>query len=102
MLTDGDHAGRVYELDGEAFTQAELAEAVAAATGQDIAHHDVSLADFRQTMLQAGLPTPLVAMLVGAEAAIAAGALDTTSTDLADLLGRRPTTLRDALTATAS
>ncbi len=74
-----------------------LAEAVAAATGRDVVHRDVSLAEFRETLLRLGLPGPVVAMLVSADAAIAAGALDTTSTDLVDLIGHPPTTMRDAV-----
>lgn len=101
VLVDGDHAGQVYELGGEPFTLGELAEAISAATGQDVAHRDVSLAEFRQTMSQLGLPGPVVAMLVSADAAIAAGALDTSSTDLADLIGHRPTTMPDAVAAVA-
>ena len=99
VLAGGDHAGRVYELGGAPFTLADLADAVATATGQDVTHRDVSLAEFRQAMSESGMPGPVVAMLVSAEAAIAAGALDTDSTDLADLIGHRPTTMRDAVTA---
>lgn len=101
VLAGGDHAGRVYELGGESFTLADLAAAVADATGQPVAHRGVPLAEFRQTMAQVGLPGPVVAMLTSAEAAIAAGALDTASTDLADLIGHRPTTMREAVTAAA-
>lgn len=101
VLAGDDHAGQVYELGGEPFTLAQLADAVSTVTGQDVAHRDVSLAEFRQTLSQLGLPGPVVAMLVSADAAIAAGALDTTSTDLADLIGHAPTTVRDAVAAAA-
>lgn len=101
VLAGDDHAGQVYELGGEPFTLAQLAEAVSAATGQHIAHRDVSFAEFRKMLSQLGLPGPVVAMLVSAEAAIAAGALDTTSTALADLIGRPPTTMRDAVATAA-
>lgn len=97
VLVDGDHAGQVYELGGASFTLGELADAISAATGQGVAHRDVSLAEFKQTMAQLGLPGPVVAMLVSAEAAIAAGSLDTTSTDLAELIGHPPTTMPDAV-----
>ena len=102
VLADGDHAGRVYELGGESFTLADLADAVAGATGQDVTHRDVSLAAFRQTMSELGMPGSVVAMLVSAEAAIAAGALATDAADLAELIGHRPTTMRDAVAAAAA
>lgn len=102
VLADGDHAGRVYELGGTSFTLAELAHAVATATGQDVAHRNVSLAEFRRTMSEVGMPGSVVAMLVSAEAAIAAGALATDSADLAELIGRQPTTMRDAVAAAAA
>lgn len=66
VLVGRDHAGQVYELGGESFT----------------------LAEFRQTMSQLGLPGPVVAMLVSAEAVIASGALDTNSTHLANACHR--------------
>ncbi len=99
VLAGGDHAGKVYELGGEAFTLGELAGTVSTVTGQDVAHADVSLAEFRQILNQLGLPGAVVALLVSADAAIAAGALDTASTDLADLIGHRPTTMPDAVAA---
>ncbi len=99
VLADGDHAEKVYELGGEAFTLAQLADVVSTATDQDVAHRDVPLAEFRDVLSQLGLPGPVVAMLVSAEAAIAAGALDTTSTDLAELIGHRPTSMPDAVAA---
>ena len=99
VLAGGDHAGQVYELGGQPFTLAELAEAVASASGQDVTHRDVTLLELRQTLGQVGLPAPVVAMLVSADAAIAAGALTTSSTDLTELIGHPPTTMQDAVTA---
>jgi NAD(P)H dehydrogenase (quinone) len=102
VLAEGEHSGRVYELGGEPFTLAQLADAITTVTDQNVAYRDVSLAELRQTLSQLGLPGQVVAMLVSADAAIASGALDTTSTDLAELIGRRPTTMHDAVSAAAS
>lgn len=102
VLAGGDHAGQVYELGGDPFTLADLADAVAEATGADVTHRDVPLAELRRTLTQIGLPAPVVAMLVSADAAIAAGALTTDATDLADLIGHQPTTMRDAVAAAAT
>ena len=99
VLADGDPTRSTYELGGESFTLEELAAAISSASGQDVGHQDLPLAAFRKALTDAGLPGPVVAMLVSADAAIAAGALDTASTDLADLLGRRPTTMPDAVAA---
>ena len=99
VVAEGDHAGRTYELGGESFTLAELASAISSASDQEVTSQDLSLAAFRQALADAGLPGPVVAMLVSADAAIAAGALDTASTDLTDLLGRRPTTMPEAVSA---
>lgn len=101
VLAHGDHAGRVYELGGASFALADLARAVSDAAGEDIIHRDVSLQEFRRTLSQFGMPGPVVALLVSAEAAIAAGALDTDSTDLEELIGHPPMSMPEAVAAAA-
>ena len=52
-----------------------------------------------EVMAGAGLPGLLVEMLVDADVKVAQGALQTVTGDLAALLGRPTTTLREAVTA---
>ena len=101
---DGDDTGDrtadvVYELGGPAFTLGELATAVSDATGTRVAHRDLSVTAFEAELQQAGLDAGTAAFVAGIDASIAAGDLETDSTDLARLLGRPATPLIDVLRA---
>lgn len=98
-----DHLGRTYELGGdESFTLADLAAAVSAATGQDVAYVEVP-ADQQLAILEAaGLPEPFPAIMVDVDHHIREGALEVAGHDLSTLLGRPTTTLAEALAAAAS
>jgi NAD(P)H dehydrogenase (quinone) len=98
-----DHVGRTYELGGdEAFTLAELADAVSAATGRKVAYAEVPAEQHLAILTAAGLPEPFPAILVDVDQATRAGALEVQGSDLSTLLGRPTTTLAEALAAAAS
>ncbi|WP_299057532.1 NAD(P)H-binding protein [uncultured Nocardioides sp.] len=96
LLGDG-HAGATYELGGEAVTLAEIAAAVAEATGREVAHHDVTVSELEQVLLGAGLPEPAAQTFADVDRGIAAGELQVPTDDLTRLLGRAPLGLRDAV-----
>ena len=48
MLTESRHNGKTYNLHGEAITQQELADYLNAAFGTRLAHHRVSVEDYRK------------------------------------------------------
>jgi NAD(P)H dehydrogenase (quinone) len=84
------------ELGGDQpFTLAELAAAVAAATGRDVAYRDLSPAEHERALVGAGVPEEAAGFVVALDQAIAAGALDTGSTALSGLIGRPTTTLSE-------
>ena len=87
----------VYELGGAAFTNAQLAEAISAATGKSVTAKNVTADELAQALIGAGLDEGTVGFLTSVDTDIAAGALDTDSTDLAKLIGRTPQTLADVL-----
>jgi NAD(P)H dehydrogenase (quinone) len=100
VLTGEGHAKAVYELGGdESFTLAELAEVVSACTGQQVGYRDLPVPVFEQALVDAGLPAPVAATFADVDACIARGALHVTTGDLARLLGRPTTRLRDAVAA---
>ena len=99
-LLDPTSAGRTYELGGaSSFTLAELAETVAAASGREVGHTEVSPEQLTEILVGAGLPRPYAEALVSADLGIARGELEVTSGDLERLIGRTPTPLRDAVDA---
>lgn len=92
-LTDGT----VLELAGPAITYPELADALAQVSGAEVIYRDVTSAEHAEVLTGAGLPAPVVDLLVNADAAIARGDLDAPADDLARLLGRAPRTAAEAL-----
>jgi NAD(P)H dehydrogenase (quinone) len=98
VLTTEGHTGAVYELGGdEAFTLAELAETVAAATGKPIAYTDLPADKLSEALTGAGLPGELAHVLTDVDLAARAGELFTDSGDLSRLIGRPTTSLADAV-----
>ncbi|MGW1739859.1 NAD(P)H-binding protein [Nocardia sp. NPDC001965] len=101
VLTAGDEqAGKVYELTGDvAWTLDDLAATAAAVSGQPVGYTDLPAAQYAEILTGAGLPGFLVDLLVDSEVQIARGALATVTPDLARLLGRPATPLRDSVAA---
>ena len=102
VLLGSGHENTVYELSGRPRTHDELAAELASVLGREIPVQHVDDAAYAAILRQAGLPDPAVDMIVSMQQAIRAGALDVESDDLAKLLGRQPTPLRDALRALVS
>ncbi|HTW17805.1 MAG TPA: SDR family oxidoreductase [Nocardioides sp.] len=98
VLAEGEHAGAVYELAGDdAFTMAEYAAALGAATGQEIAYTDLPAEEYAAALESAGVPAPFAQLLAGSDVGIAAGDLEDRSGTLSRLIGRPTTPLADAL-----
>ncbi|WP_031093018.1 SDR family oxidoreductase [Streptomyces sp. NRRL S-15] len=92
VLTGEGHLGAAYELSGDvAWSLAEYAAMVAAATGREITYTEVPAAVHQEILVGAGVPAPFAEILVDVDEAIGRGLLAGTSGDLARLIGR-PTT----------
>ncbi|GAB2914273.1 SDR family oxidoreductase [Rhodococcus aerolatus] len=102
VLVGEGHEGATYELGGTPFTMAELAEAFAAATGTNVAHHGVSAEEHLAALRGAGLDEGTAQFVVGLDTATARGDLDTPSDHLTRLLGRPTTPLLDVVRAGVS
>lgn len=100
VLTTEGHAGAVYELGGdESFTLTELAAAISAAAGTQVAYADLPVTGFAQALAAAGLPSELAEVLADADRGMNRGEMYTDSGDLRRLIGRPPVTLAEALAA---
>ena len=76
VLAGGDHAGRIYELAGDAsFTLAELVAVAAEASGKPIVYQNMTPEEFRSAVLQTGAPEMLARILSDTDAGVAKGAL---------------------------
>jgi NAD(P)H dehydrogenase (quinone) len=89
----------VHELGGPAFTLDELAAAISEVTGTTVVHRDVPADELAARLQGAGLDAGTAGFFAAVDTAIAEGALDTDSDDLAQLLGRPATPLVDAVRA---
>jgi NAD(P)H dehydrogenase (quinone) len=99
VLAGQGQAGGVYELGGEPFTMAELAEVISVASGQTVTYTDLPAEQYRAVLVAAGLPEETAAMVADSDRGIAAGELLVEGDDLRRLLGRPPTPLADAVAA---
>ncbi|MFD5007697.1 SDR family oxidoreductase [Streptomyces mutabilis] len=100
VLTGDGHADTVYELAGDtAFTMDDLAAEVTAVTGTPVAYQDLPADAHTKALTDAGLPEPVVEMLVSIDAGTADGQLADASGDLSRLTGRPTTPVRETLAA---
>jgi uncharacterized protein YbjT (DUF2867 family) len=91
VLTTDGHEGRSYRLTGpRAVSYAEVAQALAAATGAPVRYVDVPEEAAREALVVAGLPGWLVEHLVGVFRLIRADAFVETTGDVLALTGRDP------------
>jgi NAD(P)H dehydrogenase (quinone) len=99
VLAGQGQAGAVYELGGEPFTMAELAQVISVATGRRVTYSDLPPARYRAVLVGAGLSEEMAAMVVDGDRGVAAGELLVEGEDLRRLLGRPPTPLAEAVAA---
>lgn len=100
VLTGEGHAGRVYELAGDAsFTLAELVAMVADHMGKPLAFQNMTPEEFRAVLLNAGLPEQHVMILSDIDASVAKEAMFHDGIDLSRLIGRPTTPFRSTITA---
>ncbi|MEU8674017.1 SDR family oxidoreductase [Streptomyces sp. NPDC048560] len=100
VLTGEGHLDATYELSGDvAWSFAEYASTVAAATGKEIAYNNVPAAVHQEILVGAGLPEGFAAILVDVDEAVARGLLAGTGGDLSRLIGRPTTPLADTVKA---
>jgi NAD(P)H dehydrogenase (quinone) len=97
VLTRDGHLGATYELGGTPFTLTELAATISDVLGTRITYRDMPVADYTAALTGAGLPPQMAAAVADADAGLARGELFTAGDDLEKLIGRPPTSARDAV-----
>ena len=96
-LVRGD--SRVYELGGPGFTLPELAAELSAAAGTEVAYHGLAPEEYQKFLISVGVPESFAVILADADRGAAHGALEVSTADLDDLLGRPATTTAEAIRA---
>lgn len=101
-LLDEGSAGRTYELGGPSFTLDDLAAAFSRVLGRDVVHRETPPEQLTAALTAAGLDAGTAGFLVAVDVATAGGALEVSTADLEELLGRPATGLDAALAAARS
>jgi NAD(P)H dehydrogenase (quinone) len=100
ILTTQGHAGKTYELAGDAaFTMKELAAEVSRQSGKTVTYTDLPVDAFKKALVEAKLPAFVADLYADFDVNIAKGVLDDSSKTLSRLLGRPTTTLEAAVKA---
>ena len=103
VLVADDQAGKVYELGGDdAFSMADLAAEISAATGSTITYNDLPAGDYAGLLTSVGVPEAFAEILADSDLGIARGDLLVSSGDLRRLIGRPTTSLGQAVRAAAA
>ncbi len=103
VLVAEDQAGKVYELGGDhAFSMADLAAEISAATGQAITYNDLPAQEYVGVLTGVGVPGAFAEILADSDLGIARGDLLVSSGDLRRLIGRPTTTLGQAVRSAAA
>jgi len=93
-LTEDGHDGRTHVITGpEAITYAEVADALAAATGRAVRFVDVPDAAAREQMVAAGVPDAVAATVVVLFGQLRAGAGELVTDTVRAVTGRAPRTI---------
>lgn len=103
VLVAEDQAGRIYELGGDsAFSMADLAAEITAATGKAITYQDLPAPEYAGMLAGFGVPEAFADILADSDLGIARGDLLVSTGDLRRLIGRPATSLSEAVRAAAA
>lgn len=97
VLTSDTASGTIIELGGVGFTLSELAAELSAATGTEVGYANLTQAQYADVLVQAGLPEAYAAMLADSDRGLSIGDLETDPAPLRALIGREPTSMREAI-----
>ena len=98
VISEDDHAGKTYELAGDAgWTLSQLAAELAKQSGKKVVYQNLSEADFAAALKSVGLPAGLADMLADSDTGASKGGLFDDSHTLSKLIGRPTTSLSDSV-----
>lgn len=98
VLTQDGHAGKTYELAGDAaYTLSEFAAELSRQSGKTVPYVNLSQADYRQALLGAGLPEPLADLLADSDVGASKGGLYDGGKQLSRLIGHPTTPLTTSM-----
>ncbi|RNW24125.1 SDR family oxidoreductase [Citrobacter werkmanii] len=98
VISEEGHAGKTYELAGDAgWTLSQLAAELAKQGGKKVVYQNLSEADFAAALKGFGLPAGLAEMLADSDVGASKGGLFDDSHTLSKLIGRPTTSLANSV-----
>ena len=98
VLVSDTHENRIYELAGStAFTLQDFANTISEVSGQAVQYKNLTSEQYHQALVQAGLPTGLVDVIVDADVKTQTGAMFSDSKDLEKLIRRKTTSIQEEI-----
>ena len=98
VLISDAHENKIYELAGStAFTLQDFANTISEVSGQAVQYKNLTSEQYHQALVQAGLPTGLVDVIVDADVKTQTGAMFSDSKDLEQLIGRKTTSIQEEI-----
>ncbi len=98
ILTGSGHENKEYSLTNvTSYSFNDVAEILSEISGKKIQYTSPSKEVYKETLLKAGVPSEYVDIMAGFSEAIKRGEFLTTKTDLQNILGRKPQTLKEYL-----
>jgi len=95
ILVRDNHVGKVYRFtNSESFSYHEVAQILGDISKKDIKYISPTVEDFSSTLKGFGVPDSIIGLTAGFAIAQAQGELEEVGSDLENLLGRKPTTVK--------
>lgn len=103
ILAGEGHENKIYEISNtESYSYQDVADLLSEISGKTVPYNDVPVTDFSKALTEAGVPEHLIGFTIGFATATKDGDFDIPNTHLEELLGRKPTSLKQFLTETYS
>ena len=98
ILSSENHAGKTYQFtNNEAFSYQEVAQYLSEITGKTIKYVSPTADEYAKTLTEYGVPADFIGLFAGFAVAQANGELAMVGSDLEQLLGRKPTSVKTFL-----
>lgn len=99
ILATSGHQGKEYDFtNAEAVSYKDMAKTISEVSGKPINYISPSSSEYSKTLAGYGVPAEVVGIFSSFAVAQAQGELDQVSTDLENILGRKPVSVQDFLT----
>jgi NAD(P)H dehydrogenase (quinone) len=98
VLSTEGHENKTYEIsNGESYSFGDVADALSAHTGKTVVYNNPSASDFSKALTEAGVPEAMIGFSLAFAAGTKDGDFDIPNNHLEQLLGRKPSSLQEAI-----